>query len=693
MSPLRDDGRGSTATAVAVACVALAVLVPAVTAAAHVPVSSESIDSPPGSVAGDGPSVSCTQGTTSIGAASDVRERSHTVRSQSAAASAGEETVPLGGIAFVSLSVADGLNSTVEIGSGTNHTVEGTVRDDGDGRATLRINTYAAANGAAVGAEAYSVTGADELTIQSGETDAPMTNRTYSIGVYRDDAVVDEARLNVTAPDFGTVTALSGPPQLHDAGTVDAVRTAEALGMLSNEQTEYNRTAVRLGETVVLRIESPSFLGAVAAQPGETATERLGRVHEYHDRDPSVAFGIDGPCYALDYEASADNGAVRALPDYANGTLYLLVDHDRTEQYTGYGSFGLDVDDPNPLGNYDEYLHFERGEYGDTDRRPTVDRLGPYSYDQRVDGVVSWPTDGSVEISGETELSSITLGYQSLTEPNYRVSRTVEVRDETFATELPLPDADRGLFEITVGNTSYTAKVGDVPNATWELAPPDGADRVDRIGIEQLKLEDGGFIVAYRPTQNASTFNRVGSAGADDVAMSIASTNESQHLIVVAHRDGNDNGRFDGPKTDPAYRVGGNAVREWVAVETTNGALSDEPPLGSFALSKVGDPDPNVPPQTTTAPPTPVTATPRATPSPAPTATPEPTEAESPEPTSTDTTTAVGPSPTAGGTDPDTPTASTPAPAGTAAGGPGFDTASALVGLAAAWFVRARRRA
>jgi len=689
----RDDNRSLIAAAV-VLCAALALSVPlATTAVGAVSSGADGISTQAPGTAANAPG-NCLDRSAVAGPPSDDRTDRTTAGRNSAEAAAGthsaersaadapDEQVPLGGIAYVSLSVPDGFDTRVEVGLGTNYSVEATVHDDGDGAVVLRINTYAAANGTDVSPRAYDVTGTDGIEVHTNETDAPMTNRTYRVEAVRDDAVVDERLLNVTAPDFGTVTALAGPPQLMDVGTLDAVRTADDLGMLSTEQTEYNRTAAGLGETVVFRFESPSFLGAVAAQPGETATERLGRVHDGHERDPAVAFDITGPCYALDYEASADNGGVRALPDYANGTLYLLVDHDRTEQYVGYGSLAISVEASSPLDDRDEYHSFERAEYGDSNGRPTVDRLGSH---QRVDGIVSWPTGGSVEIPGESDWDKVPVTVRSLTDPTQVIRTSVEPADESFRAPVDLPDdSNPGLFEVAVGNTTYTARVGDPPNATWELAPPNGTERVERVPIRQLKLEDGRFLVAYQPVDNGTGFQRVGAADTRDIAVSVAPIDEATHLVAVAHRDGNDNGRFDGPETDPAYQVGGSVVREWITVEPADETPAEDPPLGSFAPSKVGEPAEDVP-TVTTPEPTP-TATPTRTPTATVTDTPTPTPAATPTATATQSPTPV-PAPNTMSP----PATETATGDGTTADGPGFGPVAAILALSLV-AVQTRRR-
>jgi len=609
MSIRRGDGHGSTATAVALACVVALVLFPVVTAAGQAPATGGQVAGTPQTLSEDRPSTSCEGSTPPIGSESLNRDRVEANPNHSPGASTGTETVPLGGIAFVTLSVAAGLNSTLVVSDGTNYTVDGTVADDGDGEATLRINTYAAANATSVGSEAYSLTGPDDLTIRTNETDGPMTNQTYRIAVNRDGTVVDEVQLTVTPPDYGTVTAFSGPPQLHDAGTLDAVQTAQDLGMLSDAKSEYNDTVVRKGEIVVLRIESPSFLGAVAAQPGATTTEQLGYLSRSNDYDRGLEFTIWSPCYLLDYDEAIEANGLRVLSDFRNGTLYLIVDHERTDGLDGSGRFQIVVERPNPLGTDSDVLTFESGTYSYPEGRPVL---------------------------------------------------------------------------YTVGE-----------NGTWELSSASESERVDRIPIKQLQLEDGGFLVAYRPVDNATAFQRIGAAGPRAIAMSVAPITDPAHLVVVAHRDGNNNGRFDGGETDPPYRVDGDVLREWTTVEVADEVPPDDPPLGSFAFSKVGDPAEDAPVGTTVEP------IPTATPTPTQTPTSTATETTPQTPTQTPTT-APTPTPT-DRSDAKTAATTTSAPSKsrstaetrtgeTSADGPGFGAGPATGALVSLGAVLARRR-
>jgi len=704
MSPLHDDGHGSTATAVAVAVVALAVLIPVVTVAATAPSSGPQSAQKTAPAGADHSAAPCEQrsGSTATGSVARGPEEATANGSRT---SEGAETVPLGGIASLRLSVADGLENTVVIGDGTPYEVRTTVTDDGDGQVTLRINTFAAANRTAVGPRAYRALGEDRLTVETNETNETMTEGTYFVAVYRDGAPVDERRLNVTAPDFGTVTALAGPPQLFDAGTLDALRTAEELGTLSWDRTGDNASHVDFGETLVFRIESPTLLGAVAAQHGDSPVERFQRVYGH---DP-VGFEIRGPCVYFAFAENVERGAVRAVADYPNGTAYLLVDQDRAETKVDYGEFQIKVDEPNPLGMDFDYIDFDRAQYHDHDQRPTVDRLGPTSYTQRVDGIVSWPSGDFVEISGERDgyPGPIPVTVLSLTDPTDVVRTSTDPAGDSFRALVDLPDdSNPGLFEVTVGNTSYTARVGDPPNATWELSSPSERERVDRVPIEQLTLEDGGFLVAYRPTDsgtdNATKFERVGTAGTRDISMPVAPLSTPTHLVVVAHRDGNDNGRFDGAEMDPPYRVGGDVVREWATIEVSGDTPSGEPPRGSFALSKVGEPAEGAPVGTTveptpTATPTPTQSrtstalTPEQTPTTTPTSDSMPTTADRADGEAADDSAARTTVSTTGGQ----PNAATPGAdrtGGTSADGEGVGAAGVLVALVSVAAVLVRWR-
>ncbi|WP_459190980.1 DUF7827 domain-containing protein [Halosimplex sp. J119] len=687
MSLLREDGREAAVTTVVVACLAFVVLVPAVTVAAHGSVSGDSTAAVPETAVNDRDSVSCGQW-----AGSDSGKRAQaspeSSQHQSMAANGEEERVPLGGIAFVSVPVAEGAESTVEIGREANHTVRATVSDDGDGRATLRINTYAAANTTAVDSRAYDVTGADEMEIRTNETDAPMTNRTYSVEVTRDGAVVDERQLNVTAPDLGTAAAFAGPPQLAEVGSLDALRRAEDLGMVSTVEDEYNRTMVRYGETLGVRIESASVLGAVAAQPGETMAEKLGRVYAGHDRDPPVTVALSGPCYSVELGDAVAEGAVEALPDYENGTLTVLIDTGRIAPYSMTVAMDIDVDPSGPLGDVEESRWYEQTEFADPDERPTVERAGPYSYVQRVDGIVSWPTNGTVEIRGESDRDSVPITVRSLTDPTNVARTSAAVDEESFRAVLVRSAiSNPGLYEVAVGNTTYTATLGDPPNVTWEIGSPPAAAGVDRLPIERLTLEDGGFLVAYAPDENGSTFRPVGVADTDDIAIPVGALDGARHLVVVAHRDADGDGRFDGPETDPAYRVGGNVVRKWATVEADDASPTADPSFGSFNLSKVGEPVSDGPTQTTVEPTPTATQTPTSTSTPTPTATQTLTTPGTPTPAATPTATTEAPTPTASPTPTATghfgsTTATGTGAEGTSADGPGFGSAALVVALA-----------
>jgi hypothetical protein len=121
------------------------------------------------------------------------------------------------------------------------------------------------------------------------------------------------------------------------------------------------------------------------------------------------------------------------------------------------------------------------------------------------------------------------------------------------------------VFEVTVEGEQFHGEVGDPPDVYWEFrARPGPGD--ERLPIERFELSDGGFLVAYEYDASTETFRPLGAAPYYERELETQSIPGDHPVVVVAHRDGDGDHEFDGPETEPPYRVDGHVVREWITV-------------------------------------------------------------------------------------------------------------------------------
>lgn len=560
--------------------------------------------------------------------------------------------VALGDVAVVPLRVPSGENVTVVVGSGDGYTARLAVHDDGDGQVTLLVNTYLAGSSSTVAPGTYRVRGDDAVTPVGGNTTRQLEPGGYPVTVRQNGYVFTREKMIVSPPSVEGLTARRAAPQVFDAANASEIRAANRSGLVRGAKPDERHPVVVRGETLLLRFDAPSLLGAIAAQPGNTTAERFGALHNWVDPATPETFRIDGVCGGINFAESVAEGAVRVHTDYREGVVYVLLnrvygveDDQQTAQFY--------LAPESRLNDGDEGLTFQ-ADFGIDDRWVSVD-----SYDWDYIEL----TDDEVEITGRTNLmpgSRIAVSVDSRVDPAFerRVTTTV-AEDGSFAATVDLSNAsDPGVFAVTAAGEQFPARIGMPPEVYWDVYPS-GDSPVRWFGIRQVELPGAGFLVVYRYDPAADRFEVVGHAGEDAHQISIEPIREPQHLLVVAHRDRNGNVEFDGPEVDEPYCIGGRPASDWVSVSVNGTAPPGDPPATTFGTCEADRP-PDTP-----------TDAPDATPSPTPAATP------------------------ATGTVDGTPVDTSGSPAGTADGTPvdtpGFGPVAAILALLGVLFAARRR--
>ncbi|MFC4450536.1 BGTF surface domain-containing protein [Halorussus aquaticus] len=509
-----------------------------------------------------------------------------------------DRSVARGDIATVPLSVPAGVNVTVRVGSDDGYSTRLDVRDDGDGRVRLLVNTYLAGNRTTVAPGTYRTAGTDAVVVTGGTPTDPLEPGTYPVTATRNGTVVAERELTVTEPSFESITARRAVPRLFDASNASAIRAANRSGLTAPlEPGEYDPEAVE-GETLLVRIDAPSLLGAIAARSGNTTTDRFLALHEETEPETDETFEISGPCGGILFRETATEGGARVLLDYRAGAAYVLLDTTTLEgTHAGGQTVYVEVSPESRLGDAGREL-------------TTSFRIATRQTAVRPSGAdtVRLTADDRATISGETNLladSRVPVRVESRVDSTFERRTTATVTDNgTFTATVDLANASvPGLFAVHVGPDQFPGETGESPGVYWKLSEYGHRQRVTDLNVRQLTLPEGGFLVAYEYDSSADRFRPVGSATPSDDDLVVDSRTEPGYLLVVAHRDANGNRAFDGPATDSPYRVDDRVVSDWLGVTVDGVEPTGDEPSATFDADRAVTPPTETPtadPDTTT---------------------------------------------------------------------------------------------
>lgn len=485
--------------------------------------------------------------------------------------------VALGDVAVVPLSVAAGTTTNVTIGAAEGVTRTLRVEDDGDGNVTLLINTYLAADGSTVSPGTYRSRGNDTVTVLDGNNTDPLLPGTYPVSSRSNGSKVDETQLTITEPDATDIAVFRAPPRVFNVSTADELRAVNRSGLVRPLATDEHAPDAVHGETIVIRFDAPSLLGVLAAQPGNTTTERFLAVHDDTTPKPPESVEISGPCGGIHLPGTVAAGGARVLTAPTEGAVYLLLDTASLDGVAaGSQRVSLELSESSRLVQSHRELEAAFG-ITDLEVSPAGD-----------DATVELSTANNATVTATTNLlptTRVPIVVRSRVDPDYERRTTATVGDDGRVTAtVDLVDAsDPGLFTVTIAGEQFPARIGRPPAVHWELEQSYGGAAVDELYVTRLSLPDGGFLAAYAVDRTTGDVRPIGTTAPGEDEFRIDPRQTGQYLLVVAHRDGDSDGTFDGPGTDPPYRVDGQPVGEWVPIT----ANSDSPPASPPPVSPV----------------------------------------------------------------------------------------------------------
>jgi len=547
--------------------------------------------------------------------------------------------VARGDIAAIETNIPRGQTGTVRIESvdGEFNVSLSFANNDGRKPATLYLNTYLAGNESAVADLAYTAGDNDRVAVSDrvAVDGAPLAVGAYDVTIETESGTRTK-RVTVDDPAVGDLTLERAPGDRFDElATDEAILEARSSGLVSEPTMTNDGPRAALGDTMVYRLNASGLYGLLAAQGGAHSESNFLAITDGAEPILDLDVRAAASCNAVvDVPASVEGGSMQVIPDPNNETLYVTADLREVDRTKGAAT---------------EFVGNGRAEYtvrGDThitDSNVTtaldytvVDRTYAYDSDE---GILRRTNSSDQPVSGETSLAPgtrLTLEASAVGHDFETATETTVADDGTFETDLNLsqaPETARLTLSIAQISDSHTLlTTGNAPETmVWFVEDRTTSDSVTRIDTARVALEDGGFVAVYQvpPDEQVTSQDLIGrsdylEAGVQDPDIRLdRPLDNSDNVVLVAHRDEDGDGRFDYPADDSPYLIKRDLVYAAGRVVIEDGGT--EPPRNPRYLNV------NLPPaDEVTGTPAP-TRTPTATPG----ATDTPTETPDDEPVST----------------------------------------------------------
>jgi hypothetical protein len=412
----------------------------------------------------------------------------------SAAAIQGEtQGGSVGDVVDIDLRVPDGSSGRLYLGSrDVAYLTSVAFTDDGDGEVTLSVNTFLA--GGHLGAErrAWSAEGGSVTNVTRHT--APLSDPLEPT-VYDANMTVDGAERAVTPVPFR-------PASVDDVTT--AVAPAGAFGEEPGTVESAQSGHLAVGDTLVANVTVSGVFGMLAAQPGETTTERFRSLVTGENASLEIRPGTTDADLALDRSFENDAFDVYADPDaqtlsVVTDTSALRYDGDAGELQAGERYRIVFVIES------ESDLSIEEAAWADDiavrDRTAT--------FETGENGTVRLPAASDAELSGTTALAPGTeLEVETRADGAFLQHTETRVgEDGAFTASLNLSTVEPG--------TTFTAHVDDldvetpgiVVDASERDAPPspqtttEGPDDTVTPGATAARTDGGNAM----PTVAADT--------------------------------------------------------------------------------------------------------------------------------------------------------------------------------------------
>jgi hypothetical protein len=495
-----------------------------------------------------------------------------------------------GDIAAIGVNLSGTATATVTIGSNAvNYETHVTINDSNDdGHVTLLMNTYIAGTGqneSNVYATAAEVDDVLDTNRTTGRLNAPLDTSTYNLSVAVGDRRTDTATLNLTERTTDELITWTAP-----AASFDNITNASAVAVAVEHGRITTTDSVAVGDMLVNQFKLSGVYGALAASNFTQLVERgalnltVVQTNPETNRRPK----------RLKVMKSLTNGSIRVIPDEQNDVLYVNID-------TGEAAFA----NGQPMaGDEFEVMLTVNGESDLAKTDQSVSANVTLIGTELSLGEVSLTAAANQTVTGTTSVapgSEVTVRLQRNGSGSFVKTNTTTVEPNgSFAAEFNLTETAPNTTVSVVAdgphNTSDRTRTTIQPsrsnesvNATASLTVADQASTGRTVTVKNVTLPAGGFVVVHAPNASAAPIESVLGASSylkngtnKNVTITLTEpVNESTRLVVMAHRDTNDNRVYDFSSSngtaDRPYTADGNPVTESIrlTVQNTTQATTD----------------------------------------------------------------------------------------------------------------------
>ncbi|MGQ5517242.1 DUF7282 domain-containing protein [Halococcus saccharolyticus] len=503
-----------------------------------------------------------------------------------------------GDIAAIGINLSGVTETTVTVGSpAVNYETNVTVADGGNGQVTLLMNSYLAGT-TENESQAYDTLAAEDSIVRTNRTterlEAPLDTSTYNLSATVDGRETDTAALRLTERTSDELVTWTAPAESFD----NVTNASEVAAAIENDRiTTTDNVAV--GDVLVLQSKLSGVYGAFEAANFTELVERGMFNLTVRQTNP----GTNRQPKQLDLDRSLANDSIRVIPDPETDILYVNIDTEAAVFERG---------PPRPGDEFEAEL---------TVREESSLAASNQSIGANVTAVgaelglgdVSLAADDGQTVTGTTSIapaSEVTISLTANGTGSFVKTNTTTVSPNgTFATTFNLSETSPNTtVDVRAVGPLNTSDDITVPvRQSQEPAPMAGGARLavddqtttgETVRIRNVTLADGGYVVIHAPNASEApvesvlgTSSYLENGTAENVTVTLGQPlTESTDVVVMAHRDTNDNGVFDfvssngsedGPYTSSSGSTAAGAETSAEAATATGAAASDSEPVAT----------------------------------------------------------------------------------------------------------------
>ncbi|MGN8215428.1 MULTISPECIES: DUF7282 domain-containing protein [Halococcus] len=502
-----------------------------------------------------------------------------------------------GDIAAIGLNISGTNETTVTVGSpAVNYETNVTVADGGDGQVTLLMNSYLAGT-TENESQAYDTLADEDSIVRTNRTterlDAPLDTSTYNLSATVDGRETDTATLRLAERTSNELVTWTAPAESFD----NVTNASEVAAAIENDRIT-TTDSVAVGDVLVLQSKLSGVYGAFAAANFTELVERGMFNLTVRQTNP----GTNRRPKQLDLDRSLANDSIRVIPDPDTDILYVNIDTEAAVFERG---------PPRPGDEFETELTVREESSLATSNQSIGANVTAIGAELGLSDVSLAAGDGQT-VTGTTSVapkSEVTISLTANGTGSFVKTNTTTVSPNgTFATTFNLsetsPNTTVDVRAVGPLNTSDDITVPVRPSQESEpmaggarLTAADQTTTGETVRIRNATLADGGYVVVHAPNASESpvgsvlgTSSYLENGTTENVTVTLGQPlTESTDVVVMAHRDTNDNGVFDfvssnGSEDGPYTSAGSTAAGAETSAEAatvTGAAANDGEPVAT----------------------------------------------------------------------------------------------------------------